>query len=109
MLNAFGEMGERGVTAEELAAAKEQLKGEIMLGLESTSGRMTRLGRGELTLGRVLSPDEVIDRIHAVSTEQIERLVRGLFLQEPRVLSAVGPLSQPAMLAKYGFQEVRHG
>jgi predicted Zn-dependent peptidase len=105
----FRDLGERSISTVELAAAKEQLKGEIMLGLESTNGRMTRLGRGELTLGRVLSPDEIIGRIDAVTFDEVHELARQLFMAEPRVLSAVGPLSQPIDFSTFGFSEVRHG
>lgn len=101
--------GEQGTTAEELSEAKEQLKGQIMLGLESTSGRMSRLGRGELSLGRVLTPDEIIRRIDGVTAEQVHELARRLFLQEPLVLSAVGPVAETLNLGRFGFEEVRHG
>ena len=101
--------GEQGITAEELLEAKEQLKGQIMLGLESTSGRMTRLGRGELMLGRVLTPDEIIARIDCVTGEEVLALAGRLFLQEPQVLSAVGPFGKAVNLKDFGFDEVRHG
>lgn len=103
------EAGRNGVTAEELAEAKEQLKGQIMLGLESTSSRMTRLGRGELTLGRVLHPDEIIRRIDGVTLEAVAGLARRLFLEETRLLSAVGPLPETVNLSNFGFGEVQHG
>lgn len=105
----FRDMGEHGITEDELERAKEQLKGEIMLGLESTNGRMTRLGRGELTLGRVLSPDDVIARIDEVTLGQVADLAKVLFLGEPRILSAVGPLAEPVDLSSYGFPEVHRG
>lgn len=101
--------GQHGITAEELQEAKEQLKGQIMLGLESTSGRMTRLGRGELMLGRVLSPDEIIARIDNVTREAVLELAGRLFLREPQVLSAVGPFPKAVDLSGFGFEEVRHG
>lgn len=109
ILNAFDDLGRRGLTAEELAEAKEQLKGNIMLSLESTSGRMTRLGRGELMLGRVLSPDEIIRRIDAVTHEQVLELCQRLCLKEPKVLSAVGPVEENLDLKSFGFEEVTHG
>lgn len=101
--------GRHGISAEELLEAKEQLKGQIMLGLESTSGRMTRLGRGELMLGRVLSPDEIIRNIDGVTREQVHELSRRLLLEEALVLSAVGPLAEELNLGGFGFGEVEHG
>lgn len=108
-LQMYRDLGEKGLTAEELAEAKEQLKGQTMLALESTSGRMTRLGRGELMLGRVLSPDQIIAKIDSVTHDQVMALCRRLFLDEPKVLSAVGPLEESLDLGSYGFAEVSHG
>lgn len=102
------EAGREGITAAELTEAKEQLKGQIMLGLESTSSRMTRLGRGELSLGRVLSPDQIIERIDGVTEEKVARLARRLFLEERRILSAVGPLPAGVDLSRFGFGEVHY-
>ncbi len=108
-LSLLEEMGRHGATTEELLEAKEQLKGQIMLGLESTSSRMTRLGRGELSLGRVHSPDEIIAQIDRVTQEEVHRLARHLLLEQPRTLAAVGPLPPGLDLAGYGFKEVEHG
>lgn len=108
VLEGLARMGRAGVTAEELAEAKEQVKGQIMLGLESTSGRMNRLGRGELTLGRVLSPDEIINKIDGVTREQVQAVAERLLLREALVLSAVGPRMDELDYAAFGFQEVRH-
>lgn len=109
VLQAYEQMGRHGLSEAELSEAKEQLKGQIMLGLESTSGRMTRLGRGELLLGRVLSPDQIIERINKVTTDQVGDLAGRLFLQEPKVLSLVGPVRRDLDLSQFGFAEVRHG
>lgn len=102
----LSEAGRDGVTAEELAEAKEQLKGQLMLGLESTSSRMSRLGRGELSLGRVHSADDVIGKIDAVRLDDVNGLAQRLFLNEPRVLAAVGSLEPGLNLSRFG--EVRH-
>jgi len=109
ILKSLRETSERGVTPAELEEAKEQLKGQIMLSLESTAGRMSRLGRGELTTGRVLTPDEIISRIDSVTPEQVHHLAQRLFQQEPLVLSAVGARVDRLNPAKFGFEEVRHG
>jgi predicted Zn-dependent peptidase len=86
------EVGARGITEAELEEAKAQLKGQLMLGLESTSARMSRLGRNELSLGYVLSSDEVMARIDRVTTAEIAALAAQLF-GGPSVLSVVGPVS----------------
>jgi predicted Zn-dependent peptidase len=109
VLRGYEQMGRHGLSETELNDAKEQLKGQIMLGLESTSGRMTRLGRGELLLGRVLSPDQIIERINKVTLDQVADLAGRLFLNQPKVLSLVGPARADLNLSQFGFAEVRHG
>ncbi|HYF75691.1 MAG TPA: insulinase family protein, partial [Symbiobacteriaceae bacterium] len=70
---------------------------------------MTRLGRGELLLGRVFSPDQIIERINKVTLDQVADLAGRLFLNQPKVLSLVGPARADLSLSQFGFAEVRHG
>ena len=60
------------------------------MGLESTQAHMSSLGRGELLMGEVLSPDEIIAAYDAVSREDVRTLARELFRFENASLSAVG-------------------
>ena len=76
------------VPAEELQRAKEHLKGRLILGLESTSSRMTRLGKGILTETEILSQDELAERIDAVTSEQLLQLAGEIY--RPEALSVVG-------------------
>ncbi len=91
-----------GIRPEELARAKEQLKGNLVLGLESSSSRMSRLGRQELCLRQVESPDEVIAAIDAVELDQVRELAASLLPPEELALAAIGPvpkeLDLPGML-----------
>ena len=82
---------EQGVTSDELAWAKEHVKGRMVLTLESTSARMSRLGRSILFDVPLLSLDEMIDRVDAVSAQEIAELARELY--DPQRLSAacIGP------------------
>ncbi|WP_028986606.1 M16 family metallopeptidase [Thermicanus aegyptius] len=72
----------KGVTHEELEGTKEQLKGNLMLSLESTNSRMSRNGKNELLLERHPTLDELIATIDAVTEERLLRLARELF-QKP--------------------------
>jgi predicted Zn-dependent peptidase len=63
-----------GVTPDELMRAREQVKANVLMGLESTSTRMNRLGRNELYFGAVPEPDEIIARYDAVTAEDILKL-----------------------------------
>jgi len=76
------------VPAEELRRAKEHLKGRMILGLESTSSRMSRLGKGVLTDTEILSLDELAERIESVTGEQVRELAAEVY--SPARLSVVG-------------------
>ncbi len=84
------------ITARELANAKGSMKGGIALGLESSSSRMTRLGRSELTLGELPSIDEMVAEFDAVSLDDIGRVVERLFVGSSPVLAVVGPFTEDA-------------
>jgi predicted Zn-dependent peptidase len=84
---------EKGITAEELARGKGSLKGSLVLGLEDTSGRMSRLGKGELCHGEILSPDEIIAKIEAVTLEDVHRVAGETIGASPWSLSVVGPVA----------------
>jgi predicted Zn-dependent peptidase len=76
------------VPEEELRRAKEHLKGRMILGLESTSSRMTRLGKGVITDTEILSLDELARRVDAVTSEQLMKLAAEVY--RPANLSVVG-------------------
>ena len=79
---------QHGATAEELDRSRENVKGRILLGLESTTARMNRLGSSVLADMPLLSVDELEERIDAVSLEDVQTLARELFA--PARLSAAG-------------------
>jgi len=80
-----------GVQARELQRAKDQLKGNLLLSLENVSTRMSRLGKSQLYLGKVVSPDEIVRRIMAVSDSDIRELARTMLNPENFCLASVGP------------------
>lgn len=86
----LGGIAQHGITADELNKAKEQVKGSLMLSLESTSSRMSRLGKNEL-LGRHISLDEMVDKIKNVTLEDV-KTAAGAILGGKFAMSAVGPL-----------------
>jgi predicted Zn-dependent peptidase len=81
-----------GVTGDELTAAKGHLTGSLALALESSSSRMHRIGRAELTLGEIPTLDEVVTRIEAVDADDVARVVDRVLRDAPRTLAAVGPV-----------------
>ncbi len=78
------------VSEEELVRAREHLKGRVILGLESTSSRMTRLGKGVVTNTEILSLDEVAARIDAVTAEGVRSLAEELLDPELLSVAAIG-------------------
>jgi len=76
----------------ELERAKSQLKGNLMLGLESTSSRMSKLAKDEMFFGRHVPIQEIMADIDAVSADQLARLSRGLFDDRYLTVTALGPL-----------------
>jgi predicted Zn-dependent peptidase len=83
-------VAEHGLTTEELSRGKGQLRGSMVLGLEDTGSRMSRIGKSELVYEELLSVDEVLARIDAVTLDDI-RAVAGDILAQPMTLTVVGP------------------
>jgi len=81
-------------TEQELSRSRENLKGRMVLGLESTGARMGRLGAAVLNDMPILSVDEVIDRIDAVTLEQLRELAAELYDPTKLSLAGVGPDEQ---------------
>ena len=81
---------EDGVSAEELDRSKENVKGRILLSLESTASRMNRLGLAVLSDLPLLSIDEVVERIESVSLEEVNGLLRELLAPDKLSAAAIG-------------------
>ena len=81
-----------GVGEDEVALAREQLKGGLILGLESTASRMMRLGRNEFVYGRQISTEEVEAAVDAVDRAAVERVARAVLAPEKRGLCVLGPV-----------------
>jgi predicted Zn-dependent peptidase len=81
------------VPADELKRAKDHLKGSLMLGLESTSSRMSHLARQILYFGKPFSLDATLDAIDAVTAADVRRIAGTLFRSDGLVATVVGPKS----------------
>jgi predicted Zn-dependent peptidase len=86
----LAKIAQDGIDDEELTRGKGQLKGGLVLGLEDSASRMTRLGKSELVDDELLSIDEVLARIDGVTLEDVRSLAAELFSQ-PQILAVVGP------------------
>ncbi|MCU0265704.1 MAG: insulinase family protein [Actinomycetia bacterium] len=92
---------EHGISAEELARGQGQLRGSLVLGLEDTGSRMTRIGKGELLFDELLSVDQVLARIAAVTLDDV-RAVAAQVLALPPTLAVVGPFDGDRDFAAVG-------
>ncbi|HLN98438.1 MAG TPA: pitrilysin family protein [Pyrinomonadaceae bacterium] len=81
------------VPDEELKLAKDQALSSILLGLESSSARVSSLARQEIIHGRRISPEEVIEHIEAVNPDDLQRVARKYFTSESLALGALGNLN----------------
>ncbi|GAA1271577.1 putative zinc protease [Planotetraspora silvatica] len=81
-----------GITAEEIARGKGQMRGGLVLGLEDTGSRMSRIGKSELVYEELMSVDEVLARIEAVTPDDLAA-VAGDILNRPLTLAVIGPYS----------------
>ncbi|MHB1613937.1 MAG: M16 family metallopeptidase [Actinomycetes bacterium] len=83
-------VGQQGITAEELARGQGQMRGSLVLGLEDTGSRMSRLGKAELVHGELLGVDELLARIDAVSLDDVRTVAAELLAATPS-LAVIGP------------------
>lgn len=89
-----------GVTETELRRAKDQLKGNLLLSLESVNTRMSRMGKSQLYLGRVVPPEDVVKKVERVTGDDIRELANQVFRAENFTLASVGPWDDCKLLEK---------
>ena len=91
----FDDLASGGVTSAELLRARDNLKGRIVLALESTGSRMNRLGRSVISDAEIKSIDQLIEEIEAVDAESITELAGELLKTDQLALAAIGPRLRP--------------
>ncbi len=85
------DVGSGNVRPGELERAKENIKGRLLLSLESTSSRMTRLGKGLVTDTELISIDETVRRLEAVTADDVAALAAELYAPERLSAAGIGP------------------
>lgn len=85
-----GEMAAHGIDREALERVKGAVRGGVVMAMESVTARMTRLGGGETTLGLVTPLGEYLERIEAVTCDDVQRVATEVFAS-PCSVSVVGP------------------
>jgi predicted Zn-dependent peptidase len=87
-----------GLTTEEVARGRGMVKGSYVLGLEDTGSRMSRLAKSELLYGDLMTVDELLARVDAVTEDEVRKVARDL-LDQPMTLAVVGPFDEAAFTA----------
>jgi predicted Zn-dependent peptidase len=84
-------IGIKGVERKELERVKTQMKGSLMLSLESSHSRMSKLAKDELTHGRHVSLEDMLAHIDRVNEEQVFNVGRQFFKLDPLAITGLGP------------------
>ncbi len=93
VVSEFRKLKAEPVPEEELRRSKDQLKGSLMLSLESSSARMSNLARQEMYFDHFYSLDELIERIENVTVEQLTELANEFFQTESIAVTVLGNLN----------------
>jgi predicted Zn-dependent peptidase len=93
------------VSETELTRTKEQLKGSLLLSLDSTCNRMSRLAKTELFEDQLFTPEEIVAKIDAVTSEEVQRLASQLFGDEQQFLAAIGPFKTDSKYLRRSYHE----
>lgn len=89
-LEEFDRIAEKGLPPEDLNAAKAQLKGGLLLSLESTSSRMHRVARSQLYAGRIVPVDELVAAIERITSDDVKRVAAALLARDRLSIVALG-------------------
>ncbi len=82
-----------GIGTDEIQRAKAQMKASVLMGLESTSGRAEQLARQMLVYGRPIGISEVVEKIEAVTEQDLTRVAKRFFASAP-TMAALGPIEK---------------
>jgi predicted Zn-dependent peptidase len=93
------------VSEAELSRNKEQLKGNLLLSLDSTCNRMSRLAKTELFEDQLYTPEEIVAKIEKVTSTEVQRLANQLFGDEKQFLTALGPFKANSKYLRRTYDE----
>jgi predicted Zn-dependent peptidase len=96
----LAEVAEHGITPAELARGQGQLRGGTVLGLEDTGSRMSRIAKAELVYGELPSLADILERVGAVTEEDVRSLAASLLTTAP-ALAIVGPFDDASRFADF--------
>ena len=91
-MSEFRQLTNTPIPPDEVRRAKDQLKGSLMLSLESTTARMSNLARQEMYFDRFFGLDEILDGIESVTSESLQHLAQEFFHTDAVALTVLGNL-----------------
>ena len=100
IMEVIADIRENGITENELKRSKQQLKSGLLMSMENSSNVMNRLGRLEMTYGKLFTIEEIVDKVMRVEAEDIMRVSKRMFAKDKFVLATVGPKEKQFDLAK---------
>ncbi len=93
IVSEFRKLKSEPVPAEELRRSKDQLKGSLMLSLESSTARMSNLARQEMYFDRFYTMDELLQKIESVTADELQALANQFFRTESIAVTVLGNLN----------------
>lgn len=100
VLKEFKKIREQGVSVAELKKAKDYFKGKTLINLEGPEDWVDFAGEQEITLGKILTPEEILEKVNAVSRSDILTVARDIFKPEKLNLAIIGPHKDKAKFEK---------
>lgn len=92
IVSEFRRLKNETISEDELRRVKDQLKGNLMLSLESSTARMSNLARQEMYFDRFFDLDEIIQRVEAVTADDLTELANEMFQTEKTAVTILGNL-----------------
>ena len=95
----LNDVAENGMTREEIERAKGAVKGSLVLSQEDSGSRMSHIGKSEIVYGQIMSFDEILKKISAVTPEALRKVAGEILVQRP-TLALVGPFKSESKFEK---------
>jgi predicted Zn-dependent peptidase len=87
----LGRMLDEGITEEELVRARGHIRGTLVLSMEEPGALMSHLGKSELCYGRILTVEDMIQKVESVTLEEVRDVARAVLSSAPWSLVVLGP------------------
>ena len=98
-LNILGEVKRRGISTAELNRSKQQVRGELLLSMESTTSHMSRLGRTEISYGKAISVEVMVEKVMEVNAAEVLDTAGEMLTPDNFSLAIIGPYRREFDLA----------